>query len=100
MLYEKVAGEPTAGSGGGSDCDTAENASIAKLHDLKQCLNVVRLTAGNIGVRLLPQLNAENAAYLERKLQVIEEQIQNLSTLSERICHGAAGKDGSGSNLG
>jgi nitrogen fixation/metabolism regulation signal transduction histidine kinase len=44
-------------------------------HDLKQPLNVVRLAAENIRVRITPALTDEDALYLNEKLDRIENQI-------------------------
>jgi hypothetical protein len=67
--------------------DTTD-APASALHELRQSLNVMRLTAGNIGLRITPALNADDAAYLRNKLAIIEMQIGTLATLCERICKG------------
>lgn len=54
------------------------------LHDMRQPLNVIRLTGGNIRLRILPLLDESAGAYLEGKLDRIEEQIQRAAALIER----------------
>jgi signal transduction histidine kinase len=54
------------------------------LHDIRQPLNVIRLTGGNIRSRLLPLLDESSGAYLEGKLDRIEEQVQRAAELIER----------------
>lgn len=61
-------------------------APASALHDLKQSLNVMRLTAGNIGMRITPLLDEGNASYLRAKLAIIELQIAALTAKCERIC--------------
>eukprot|EP01037_Dinobryon_pediforme_P006034 gene6034-6108_t len=61
-------------------------SGASALHELKQTLNVMRLTAGNIGMRITPLLDADNAAYLRAKLGIIELQIAALTTRCEQIC--------------
>ena len=65
-------------------------SGASALHELKQTLNVMQLTAGNIGMRITPLLDADNAAYLRAKLGIIELQIATLTTKCEQIC-GAQG---------
>jgi len=89
------AGLETSADDGAGDTATlprtvTECGPVSAIHELRQALNVVRLTAGNIGMRLLPKLDAEGATYLRSKLQVIEAQIELLSTMSDRICDPAA----------
>lgn len=54
------------------------------LHDMRQPLNVIRLTGGNIRSRIRPLLDESAGAYLESKLDRIEEQIQRAAVLIER----------------
>jgi signal transduction histidine kinase len=54
------------------------------LHDVRQPLNVIRLTGGNIRSRILPLLDEGSGAYLEGKLDRIEEQVQRAAELIER----------------
>lgn len=61
------------------------DAGASAIHELRQSLNVVRLTAGSIGLRLLPRLDPEGARYLRSKLEVIEAQVQLLTDASDRV---------------
>lgn len=66
--------------------DTVTEDFVASaVHEVRQSLNVLRLTAGSISLRLLPRLDAENATYLRQKLQVIEAQVQLLAEASYRV---------------
>lgn len=63
--------------------ETPESGQI--LHDLRQPLNVIRLTGGNIRSRIVPQLDEASAAYLVAKLDRIEEQTQRAAQLIEQL---------------
>lgn len=65
----------------------SENESVGVdqvLHDVRQPLNVIRLTGGNIRSRILPLLDESAGAYLEGKLDRIEEQVRRAAELIER----------------
>ena len=47
----------------------------AKSHDLRQPLNVISLAVANLRARLGPRLEGDDRAYLEEKLDRIEQQI-------------------------
>lgn len=55
-----------------------------KSHDLRQPLNVISLTAGNIRARLLPKLGQDDAEYLQEKLGRIEQQIARAAEILNR----------------
>lgn len=55
------------------------------LHDVKQPLNVIRLTSANIRARLGSALDAEEAQYLCGKLDRIDEQVQRSSQQIEQL---------------
>ena len=59
---------------------------VVTIHDMRQALNVLRITAGNIGVRLRPVLDAADSAYLDRRLCVIDDQVQALAAMAEVLC--------------
>ena len=69
------------------------DANTSAIHELRQSLNVVRLTAGSIGLRLLPRLDGDSAQYLRAKLQVIEAQVQLLTDTSDRLFDRVAASD-------
>jgi nitrogen fixation/metabolism regulation signal transduction histidine kinase len=60
--------------------DNSENGG-SKLHQLMQPLNIIRLSCGNIRVRIAKALDEENAEYLNAKLDRIEEQVTRLNQL-------------------
>lgn len=49
--------------------------SARKSHDLRQPLNVISLAVANLRARLGSRLAAEDAAYLNEKLDRIEQQV-------------------------
>lgn len=53
----------------------------SKLHQLMQPLNIIRLSCGNIRVRIAKTLNDADAEYLNAKLDRIEEQVTRLNQL-------------------
>ena len=55
------------------------------LHELKQPLNLIRLTAANIRSRILPALDEADAAYLAAKLDRIETQVERAVDIGERF---------------
>lgn len=63
-------------------------------HDLKQPLNVMRLVADNLRMRIAPQLSGSDADYLATKLSRIEDQIEKILAMIERAAseHAAEGK--------
>lgn len=70
------------------------DAALAQLmHDLRQPLNVIRLTGGNIRSRLLPLLDEEAGAYLIAKLDRIEDQTQRAARLVDQFLKGQSGQD-------
>jgi signal transduction histidine kinase len=54
-------------------------------HDLRQPVNVLRLTAANLRSRLAPGLDEEASAYLLAKLDRIEKQADRLSLLIDSL---------------
>jgi nitrogen fixation/metabolism regulation signal transduction histidine kinase len=50
-------------------------------HDLKQPLNVIRLAAENLRLRITPALTEEDSRYLNEKLDRIENQICRAVTM-------------------
>ncbi len=52
-------------------------------HDLKQPLNVMRLVADNVRMRITPQLAGSEAEYLIAKLARIEDQIAKILAMIE-----------------
>lgn len=60
--------------------------SLAKLvHELRQPLNVVSLSAGNLRARLAGSLDADQAAYLHSRLDRITEQVARASALLDSM---------------
>lgn len=55
--------------------------SVPLAHDLRQPMNIIRLACGNLRVRLLPELDPDIAAYLEQKLDRIEQQVERMNGL-------------------
>lgn len=55
-----------------------------KSHDLRQPLNVISLSVANLRARLLPRLEAEDAAYLGEKLDRIEQQVARAAEIAGR----------------
>ena len=53
-------------------------------HDLRQPLNVISLAAANLRARLGPRLDPADAAYLNEKLDRIEQQVARAAELIER----------------
>lgn len=54
-------------------------------HDLLQPINIILLASANIGTRLLPLLDEENATYLTLKLDRIERQIKRMEEMLNAI---------------
>lgn len=50
-------------------------------HDARQALNAIRLTTGNLRLRLGAALDGEHAAYLAAKLEKIDRQVDRLDAL-------------------
>lgn len=69
-----------------SDLNPLPADRLVTIHDMRQALNVLRITAGNIGVRLRPGLDAADTAYLDRRLGVIDDQVQALAAMTEVLC--------------
>lgn len=65
------------------------DASPMNRHALSQPLNIIRLAAGNIRVRILPQLTESDAEYLTKKLERIERQVDRTVAMIERLCNPA-----------
>ncbi|WP_353231000.1 hypothetical protein [Novosphingobium sp.] len=74
-----ISGEP--------GCAIAPTVGLSRevIHDLKQPINAIQLTAGSIGLRLLPHMAGGDAAYLRRKLLAIEAQIALLCTRLDKV---------------
>lgn len=69
-----------------SRADVSTREGLVTIHDVRQALNVLRITAGNIGVRLKPVLDEADSAYLDRRLEVIDNQVQALAEMAEVLC--------------
>lgn len=54
-------------------------------HEARQSLNAIRLTTGNLRLRLGGNLEASEEAYLLTKLEKIDRQVDRLSDLLE-VC--------------
>lgn len=54
------------------------------MHDLRQPLNVISLAVANLRARLAPSLNDEDRAYLNDKLQRIEQQVARAAQILDR----------------
>jgi len=54
-------------------------------HDLRQPVNVLRLTAANLRSRLVPSLDEAASTYLLAKLERIEKQADSLSQLIDEF---------------
>lgn len=54
---------------------TEPSQANEKSHDLRQPLNVISLAVANLRARLVPRLEADDSAYLNDKLERIEQQI-------------------------
>ncbi|MBS0254073.1 MAG: hypothetical protein JSS36_02390 [Proteobacteria bacterium] len=80
--------------------DDARNDLGQMLHELRQPLNVVSLSAGNLRSRLGAELSEEQAAYLHSRLDRIAEQVERASLLldrmAERLEQGRKGGAGGG----
>ena len=55
------------------------------LHALRQPVNVIRLTATNIGARLVSRLEGDDKAYLVDRLAVIEAQIERFIEIAGQV---------------
>lgn len=63
---------------------TESDAARRKLvHDARQPLNAIRLSAANLRMRLVDALDAETAAWALAKLEKIDRQVERLSQLLE-----------------
>jgi len=58
------------------------------LHELSQPVNVIRLTAANMGARLVSRLEGDDKAYLVDRLAVIEAQIERFTAIAEQVDRG------------
>lgn len=65
--------------------------TAASIHDMRQPLNVMALTLGNIRMRMEGCLLPDDAAYLAGKVLTLEMQIARLSALVEQLSHAADG---------
>lgn len=54
-------------------------------HNLRQPLNVISLTMANFRLRLEPKLDEVDAAYLNRKLERIEGELQRLAKMLDEF---------------
>lgn len=63
---------------------TGSEDSGKRLHDLRQPLNVISLAVANLRARLAPSLNDEDRAYLNDKLQRIEQQVARAAQILDR----------------
>ena len=69
-----------------SEIPPADDGNLKNiLHDLRQPLNVIRLTNGNIRSRIIGLLDAASATYLAAKLDRIEEQTQRAAELIDQL---------------
>ncbi len=69
-----------------ADADTSQHDAIrTKLHELRQPLNVIRLSGGNIRARILPLLSPTEAAYLVAKLDAIDAESARAAQLAEHL---------------
>jgi signal transduction histidine kinase len=68
--------------------DAPTPSQRAMLHELKQPLNVITLSSGNIRSRMMDGIDAELAHYLAAKLDRIEEQAQRAASLIEAMLAG------------
>lgn len=55
-----------------------------KSHDLRQPLNVISLSVANLRARLAPRLGAEDASYLNEKLDRIQQQVARAAEILDR----------------
>jgi len=75
--------------------DPEHSDSRRKLvHDARQGLNAIRLTTGNLRLRLMEQLDEDGATYLAAKLEKIDRQVDRLSDLLGASLAGAADQAG------
>jgi len=66
--------------------DLKVNAAMRQIrHDLRQPVNVLRLTAANLRSRLAPALDEASSAYLLAKLERIEKQADRLALLIDEL---------------
>jgi signal transduction histidine kinase len=64
----------------------AEGYSLREvIHDLRQPLNVMSLSAGGIRARVLPGIDSDLAGYLDAKLERIEGEIVKASDIIARL---------------
>lgn len=56
------------------------------LHEIMQPLNIIRLSCGNVRVRIASQ-TGEDAEYLLKKMERIEEQIVRATELLQELKH-------------
>ncbi len=55
------------------------------LHDMSQPLSTISLTATNIRNRCSSDLELDKAAYLQTKLERIEQQVQRIAALMDEL---------------
>lgn len=60
------------------------NTPASKSHDLRQPLNVISLSVANLRARLVPRLGAEDASYLNEKLDRIQQQVARAAEILDR----------------
>ncbi|WP_338303979.1 MULTISPECIES: hypothetical protein [unclassified Erythrobacter] len=56
-----------------------------RLHDLRQPLNVIRLAAGNMSIRIQREADLPSREYYASKLDLIEAQVEMLAALLDEI---------------
>ncbi|MDT9013242.1 hypothetical protein RQP55_07355 [Novosphingobium sp. APW14] len=54
-------------------------------HNLRQPLNVISLTIANFRLRIEPKLDEVDAAYVNRKLERIEGELQRLAKMLDTL---------------
>ena len=55
------------------------------LHDMRQPLGTIRMNGANIRIRCTPALDDEKAAYLQGKLERIDQQVEQVAVLLDKL---------------
>jgi len=55
------------------------------MHDMRQPLSTIRVNGANIRIRCTPALDDEKAAYLQGKLERIEQQVERMAVLLDNL---------------
>lgn len=58
---------------------------VPQRHNLRQPLNVISLTIANFRLRIEPKLDELDAAYVNRKLERIEGELQRMAKLLDEL---------------